>query len=72
MLPEEIAQWVINNRFPKSEFEKTSDHEMYYFIVGKIKETNQWMNIKNQYPTDDGIYAVKVSVLSMNGFVEKW
>lgn len=37
---EEIAQWVIDNRYPKSEKEKISDHEMYHMIVDSIKPVN--------------------------------
>jgi hypothetical protein len=33
---EEIAQWVIDHRYPKSENDKVSDHEMYYVILDKI------------------------------------
>jgi hypothetical protein len=33
MKPTELAQWVINNRYPKSENDKVSDSEMYNFIV---------------------------------------
>jgi len=33
MKKEELAQWVIDNRYPKSEKEKISDHEMYHTIV---------------------------------------
>lgn len=36
MTPENIAQWVIDNRYPKSEQEKVSDHEMYHFILSEI------------------------------------
>jgi hypothetical protein len=35
---EEIAQWVIDNRYPKSEKEKVSDFEMYNIIVETIKQ----------------------------------
>ena len=35
---EEIAQWVIYNRYPKSENEKISDAEMYNELVAKISE----------------------------------
>lgn len=34
----EIAQWVIDNRYPKSENEKVSDVEMYYELVESIKK----------------------------------
>jgi len=33
---EEIAQWVIDNRWSKSEWQTTSDFEMYHFIVDEI------------------------------------
>lgn len=33
-----IAQWVIDNRYPKSEFNKVSDMEMYHEIVGMIEK----------------------------------
>lgn len=36
MTPEEIAQWVIDNRYSKSEFEKVSDFEMFHEIVRMI------------------------------------
>ncbi len=35
---EQIAQWVIDNRYPKSEKEKVSDLEMYNHIVDNIHE----------------------------------
>jgi len=35
--PEQIAQWVINHRYAKSEKEKVSDSEMYHKIVKSIK-----------------------------------
>jgi len=33
---QEIAQWVIDNRYPKSEKEKVSDLEMFYYLVDEI------------------------------------
>ena len=35
---EELAQWVIDNRFTKSENKKVSDFEMFTIVVEKIKE----------------------------------
>ena len=35
---EKIAQWVIHNRYPKSEKEKLTDREMYYAIVKMIEK----------------------------------
>jgi hypothetical protein len=37
MNKEEIAQWVIDNRYPKSENNKMSDSEMYYTLIEKIE-----------------------------------
>lgn len=34
--PQEIAQWVIANRYPKSENDKISDIEMYVQLVDDI------------------------------------
>jgi len=34
---EEIAQWVINNRYPKSEKDKVPDVEMYHKLVESIE-----------------------------------
>ena len=36
MKAKELAQWVIDNRYAKSEFEKISDQEMYLKIVEVI------------------------------------
>jgi hypothetical protein len=33
----QIAQWVIDNRYPKSENDKISDVEMYYELVKNIE-----------------------------------
>lgn len=37
MKAEELAQWVIDNRYPKNENEKVSDSEMYNYIVNTLK-----------------------------------
>lgn len=34
----EIAQWVIDNRYPKNENEKVSDFEMFQELVNSIDE----------------------------------
>ena len=36
MTAEAIAQWVIDNRYPKNENDKISDFEMYHEIINKI------------------------------------
>lgn len=33
---QEIAQWVIDNRYPKSENDKVSDSEMYNYLIDAI------------------------------------
>lgn len=45
MNAKEIAQWVIDNRYPKSESEKVSDHEMYHELVSKIEQCNKSISI---------------------------
>ena len=42
MKAEEIAQWVINNRYPKSENNKISDVEMYHKILDEICSISQF------------------------------
>ena len=36
MTKEEIAQWVIDNRYQKSELIKVSDFELYHLLVEQI------------------------------------
>jgi hypothetical protein len=55
--PEQIAQWVISNRYPKSEQDKVSDHEMYHFILENINvllEPTDWDSLKD-FPMDEPI-----------------
>ena len=33
----DIAQWVIDNRWPKGEYDKVSDSEMYHELVERIE-----------------------------------
>lgn len=35
---EEIAQWVIDNRYPKSENDKVSDFEMYHTLIEAMNQ----------------------------------
>jgi hypothetical protein len=35
---QEIAQWVINNRYPKSENDKVSDAEMYHTLIEAMNQ----------------------------------
>ena len=56
---QELAQWVIDNRYPKSAKEKTSDLEMFHTIVDafaeltKVKEKEpcekcDWIELKDK------------------------
>ena len=36
VVAEQVAQWAVNNRYPKSEFDKVSDHEFYHTLLDKI------------------------------------
>lgn len=46
---EEIAQWVISNRYPLSENEKVSDFEMYNKLVEDIKRLCLSQNDDDDY-----------------------
>ena len=35
---QEIAQWVIDNRYPKSENDKVSDTEMYHTLIEAMNQ----------------------------------
>jgi hypothetical protein len=38
---QEIAQWVIDNRYPKSENNKVSDAEMYHTLIEAMNQVLQ-------------------------------
>jgi len=54
---EEIAQWVINNRYPKSENNKVSDFEMYNELVKLIANQSKPLPsdevVKKQMPINE-------------------
>ena len=50
---EEAAQWVIDNRYAKSELEKVSDFEMYNTIIDKCSKWQQ----ERSYSEEDLRYA---------------
>lgn len=52
MKPEEIAQWVIDNRYPKSEQDKVSDAEMYHFLCETITKQLQQHNVMPSLPLE--------------------
>lgn len=45
----QIAQWVIDNRYPKSENEKVSDLEMYFEIATSIDELRYKETLRKAY-----------------------
>lgn len=66
----EVAQWVINNRYPKGENNKTSDHEMYHTVHDAIlaasPDAGDWKSVEDELPdtrtviilTEDGVVTV--------------
>ena len=46
---EQIAQWVIDNRYPKSENNKVSDSEMYHELVESIAKLCTIPRVSNSY-----------------------
>ena len=67
----EIAQWVIDNRYPKSELEKISDHELYNTIVDDIQKL---IDEKDNEIVDDGPHLSQGNndFPQNNAYVEPW
>ena len=61
---EEVAQWVINNRYAKSELEKVSDFEMYHTIINKC---SKWMQ-ETMYSEED---MEKAFIAGSNSMIEE-
>ena len=61
MQVEEIAQWVVDNRYPKSENNKVSDSEMYYTLIEKINQALTIPDVSKSVNCDD-----------CNGEGERW
>lgn len=64
---QELTQWVIDNRYPKSAKEKTSDLEMYYTIVDTFTQLNR---VKEKEPCEKCDWIElndKTSVCMVNG-----
>ena len=52
--PEQIAQWIIDNRYPKNEKEKLSDFEMFNKLIYHIKSLPSfWFNEFNRRHPDE-------------------
>jgi uncharacterized protein YmfQ (DUF2313 family) len=60
---EEIAQWVIDNRYPKSENDKVSDFEMYQTLIEAMNQ------VLRQQPVSERSEQLKAFV---DEFIEAW
>lgn len=49
----EIAQWVIDNRYPKNENEKVSDVEMYHELVESIEKLCNISHVSGSFTAYD-------------------
>jgi hypothetical protein len=74
---EKVAQWIINNRYTRSEFEKVSDSEMYYTIIDKVSKLQQ----KRIYNEEDlkikiyeclGYFAHKHNIIINGNDLDDW
>lgn len=52
--PQEVAQWVIDNRYPKSENNKVNDFELYHLLSDKINNMLNKQFMELTYPHIDG------------------
>jgi hypothetical protein len=70
---EEVAQWVINNRYAKSELEKVSDFEMYNTIIDKC---SKWQQEKSYSEEEVKVIAKDAYIMGRNnvfiGVFKKW
>jgi len=67
MTKEEIAQWVIDNRYPKSENLKTSDFEIYHFLtaqIGIIESESERLKAESEWTIDfDGKLMAGIKIV---------
>ena len=66
MTKEEVAQWAVNNRYPKSENNKISDSEMYHTLIKKIEQA---INYTHSCKSDSEQLVLFADWLQYNG---KW
>lgn len=52
---EEIAQYVIDNRYPKSELEKVSDVELYHFVLESLAQKDAEVAAAYKQGYKDGV-----------------
>ena len=57
---EETSQWVIDNRYPKSENDKVSDAEMYQTLIEAMNQVLRQPLVSGSLPSLD--HATKVAV----------
>ncbi len=50
---EEVAQWVIDNRFSINELKKVSDLEMYHTLVDFMNQKNSSVIISSEHYEED-------------------
>ena len=55
MNKEQIAQWVIDNRYSKSENNKVSDSEMYYTLIDKLEEAINYTQCCETLPSKEAM-----------------
>jgi ABC-type transporter Mla subunit MlaD len=58
---EEIAQWIIDNRYPKSENDKVSDFEMYHHIVDNIDQNTKQLVDEIAELRKTGLESIKIA-----------
>lgn len=82
---EEIAQWVIDNRYSKGEYQTMPDHELYHTLVDKINATQRtaevgdgWISVEKEpkeageylcYNIENGVMAVQYYDLREWGYL---
>lgn len=47
---QEIAQWVIDNRYPKTENDKVSDGEMYHTLIEAMNQVLRQPPVSGELP----------------------
>lgn len=69
--PEQIAQWVIDNRYPKGEYQNTPDSEIYHTILDGINNLTKPLieqTAKLQADKDKMALALKAAYEALDGF----
>ena len=68
---QEIAQWVIDNRYPKSENDKVSDFEMYHALIEAMNQALIMSDVMQSLPDSDEI-RMKAQELDEKDFDQWW